>query len=312
MSASATAIIAWGGIPVFSEIDIKTYCLDPKFIEKKITKRTRAIMVVDIFGQSADYDKINRIAKKHNLKVISDTAQSIGSKYKKKYSGTACDIGGFSLNRHKHIHCGEGGVVITNNSNLAQRIYKIRNHGEVINTDKKFSNLIGFNYRLGEIESAIAIEQLKKLRKIITKKQRFAKLLSISLKNLKGLKTPITSKKNTHVFYSYAMQIDEKKTKHSKKKIFQELLKIGAPVNDKYVNLLDYNIYQKNNFQKYPFNFVKNKKLYSKNSLVYKQILNINKKIHLDIPFCKYDFNKKDIEFISNSFHQVWKKLRIK
>ena len=88
MSATATAIIAWGGIPIFSEIDLDNYCLDPKFLKNKINKKTKAIMVTDIFGQSADYKNINKIAKKYNLKVISDTAQSIGSKQSKKYSGT--------------------------------------------------------------------------------------------------------------------------------------------------------------------------------------------------------------------------------
>jgi len=311
MSASATAIIAWGGIPIFSQIDEKTYCLDPNFIEEKITKKTKAILVVDIFGQSADYSKINKIAKKYNLKVISDTAQSIGSKYKNKYSGTLCDIGGFSLNRHKHIHCGEGGIVITNNSKLAQNIYMIRNHGEVINKNKSFTNLIGFNFRLGEVEAAISIEQLKKLKRIIKKKQNSARLLSKLIKNLKGLHTPKLGAGNTHVYYSYPLQIDENQTKYSKQKIFKELLKIGAPVNDGYVNLLDYNIYKNNNFKNFPFSYVKNKTIYSKKNPVYKQIINLNKKIHLDIPFCKYDFDKKDIEFISKSFHQVWKKLGI-
>jgi len=170
MSASATAIIAWGAIPIFSEIDVDTYCLDPNFIEEKINKNTKAIMVVDIFGQSGDYKRINLIAKKHKLKVISDTAQAIGSKQSGKYSGTLSDIGGFSLNRHKHIHCGEGGIIITNNDYLAKNICKIRNHGEVINDDKNFPNLLGFNFRLNEIEAAIAIEQLKKLKDILKKK----------------------------------------------------------------------------------------------------------------------------------------------
>ena len=167
MSATATSILAWGGIPIFSEIDLNTYCLDPNYLEEKINKKTKAIMVTDIFGQSADYSKINKIAKKYKLKVISDTAQAIGSKQSGKYSGTLSDIGGFSLNRHKHINCGEGGVILTNSAYLAKNIFKIRNHGEVINKDKNFQNLIGYNFRLNEIEASIAIEQLKKLKKII-------------------------------------------------------------------------------------------------------------------------------------------------
>ena len=312
MSATATAIIAWGGIPIFSEIDLETYCLDPDFLEEKINKRTKAIMVVDIFGQPADYLKINKIAKKYNIKVISDTAQAIGSKQFGKFSGTLSDIGGFSLNRHKHIHCGEGGIVLTNNSILAKNIFKIRNHGEVINKDNKFKNLIGFNLRLNEIEAAIAIEQLKKLKKIIKKKIKMANLLSSYLKGLKGLKVPKIGKKNTHVFYSYPLQIDDKILSISKRKIFLMLKNEGLPVNDKYVNLLEYKIYNiKNINKKYPWSYSKRKKLYSKNSNVYKQIKKLNKKNHLDIPFCKYDFNRKDIITIKNSFYKVWKKLKL-
>ena len=141
MSATASAILAWGGIPIFSEIDPNTYCLDPKYIENKITKKTKGIMVADIFGQSADYKKIMKIAKKFNLKVISDSAQSIGSKHFNQFTGTNADIGGFSLNRHKHIQTGEGGIIITNNKKLADIMFKIRNHGEVINKDNSFRNL---------------------------------------------------------------------------------------------------------------------------------------------------------------------------
>lgn len=312
MSATATAIIAWGGIPVFSEIDLDNYCLDPKFLENKINKKTKAIMVTDIFGQSADYKNINKIAKRYNLKVISDTAQSIGSKQSKKYSGTLCDIGGFSLNRHKHIHCGEGGVVITNDKYLAEKIFKIRNHGEVINKDKKFKNLIGYNLRLNEIEASIALEQLKKLKRIIDKKIKMAELLSMSLSKLRGLKTPKINRDYTNVYYSYPMQINDKITIASKKKIFKMLKKEGVPINDNYVNLLKYELYQnKNIYNEYPWTYTKQRKLYDRSNNVYKQIELLNQKIHLDIAFCKYDFDENDIRFISNAFFKVWKKLKL-
>ena len=167
MTATATAILAWGGIPIFSEIDLETYCLDPEKIKNKITKKSKAIIVADIFGQSANYKKIMKIAKINNLKVISDSAQAIGSKHFKNFTGTDADIGGFSLNRHKHIHTGEGGVIITNNKELADNMFKIRNHGECINENKKFRNLLGFNFRMGEVEAAVGYEQLKKLKKIL-------------------------------------------------------------------------------------------------------------------------------------------------
>ena len=108
MSASATAILHWNAIPIFADIDPKTYNLDPRSIEKNITSKTKAILVADIFGLSADMNKINEIASKYNLKVISDAAQAPFAMYDNKLAGTLGDIGGYSLNYHKHIHTGEG------------------------------------------------------------------------------------------------------------------------------------------------------------------------------------------------------------
>lgn len=310
MTATATAIIVWGGVPIFSEIDHNTYCLDINKIEEKITKKTRAIISADIFGQSSDYNSLNKIAKKYKLKVISDSAQAIGSKYKKKYTGTSADIGGFSLNRHKHIQTGEGGIVITNNKKYAENIYKIRNHGEVINKDRNFRNLIGFNFRLGEIEAAISIEQLKKLKKILKKKQVLANYLTKNLQKLKYLKTPYIAKGNTHVYYCYPIQIEGGSIK--KNKIFKALKKEGIPIEDKYENLMEYNIYTNKNIKKmFPWKISKRKNFYKKNSNVYKNVDILLKNKFLSIPFCSYDFTKNDILHISEGFKKVWKKLNL-
>ncbi len=311
MSATASAILAWGGIPIFSEIDPNTYCLDPKYIENKITKKTKGIMVADIFGQSADYKKIMKIAKKFNLKVISDSAQSIGSKHFNQFTGTNADIGGFSLNRHKHIQTGEGGIIITNNKKLADIMFKIRNHGEVINKDNSFRNLLGFNFRMGELEAAVAIEQLKKLKQIIKKKQKNANLLTKQLKKLEGLKTPFVSKGNTHIYYCYPLQIDDKKISLKKDYIYKALKAEGVPIESRYVNLLDYSIYTNPKIKNYfPWNLSKNKKFYSKSSNVYKKTDNLQKNKYLCIPFCGYDFEKKDIILISKAFKKVWNTIK--
>ena len=112
MCATATCILHWNCVPVFVDIEEDMFCLDPKKIESKITKRTKAIIVADIFGQSSDIYQIMRVAKKYNLKVICDSAQAPGSKIKNKYTGTISHIGGFSLNYHKHIHTGEGELLL--------------------------------------------------------------------------------------------------------------------------------------------------------------------------------------------------------
>ena len=136
MSASATSILVFNGIPVFADIEEDYFCLDCKSVEERITPYTKAIVVVDLFGHPYNADKINKLAKKHDLKIIEDVAQAPAGSYGDKYAGTLADIGVFSLNYHKHIHCGEGGVVVTDNDELAERIRLIRNHAEAVVEDK--------------------------------------------------------------------------------------------------------------------------------------------------------------------------------
>ena len=127
MCASATAPLIYNAIPVFADVEPDYFCLDIKSIEEKITDRTKAIIVVDIMGQVYNQE-INELAKKHNLKVIEDCAQAPFAKYKDKFAGTLGDIGIYSLNYHKHIHSGEGGILVTNDDGLANKLRLIRNH----------------------------------------------------------------------------------------------------------------------------------------------------------------------------------------
>src|SRR2546426_1230599 len=130
MSASAMAILVYGGIPVFADIRDDTFCLDPKSIEERSSPSTRGIMVVHLFGHPADIDEIMALARPDHLRVIEDCAQIPDGMYKGKYLGGIGDIGVFSLNRHKHIQTGEGGDVTTNYDRLSERRQLIRNHGE--------------------------------------------------------------------------------------------------------------------------------------------------------------------------------------
>jgi perosamine synthetase len=166
MTACALAPMIYGAIPVFADIDPETGCLDPDSIQERITSRTRGILVVHQFGFPADMDRIMALARKHSLSVIEDCAQAHGAKYKGRYVGTIGDIGVYSLNVNKTIQVGEGGVCITNNSDLAYRLQLIRNHGEAVVGPAGYEDIIniaGFNYRMTETSAAIAREQLKKL-----------------------------------------------------------------------------------------------------------------------------------------------------
>ena len=241
MCASAISILHWNAIPVFVDIEEDTFCMDPEKITEKITERTKAILVVDIFGHSADMDPILAIAKEHNLKVISDCAQSPGARYKGKLAGTLGDIGGYSFNYHKHIHTGEGGMIVTNNDEYAEKCQLIRNHAEaaiVAHKDPDLTNMIGYNFRLGEIESAMGIEQLKKLDQAISSRQKAAELLSENLKDIEALTIPIVRDDCSHVYYFYAMKHNENITGVSRDRVYDALIAEGVPfISKNYQNL---------------------------------------------------------------------------
>lgn len=213
MSASAIAPLVYGGIPVFADIDPLTYCMDPKSIEARITSRTKAILVVHIFGHPADMDSIMALAKKHNLYVIEDCAQAPMGKYKGQPVGTIGDLGVFSLNYHKHIHTGEGGVITTNNTALAERCQMIRNHAENVTApkeEKDLTNLIGYNYRMTEIECAIGIEQLKKLPSLLQQRLDNVAFLNEKLSAFPALEIlPMHTDGSVNTYYVYPVKFNK-------------------------------------------------------------------------------------------------------
>ncbi|MCX7180803.1 MAG: DegT/DnrJ/EryC1/StrS family aminotransferase, partial [Proteobacteria bacterium] len=231
MCASATAILHWNAIPVFADIEPETFNLDPRSVEERITPYTKAIMAVDIFGHSADMDALMAIAAKHGLTVISDAAQAPGAFYKGRYAGTLADVGSFSLNYHKHIHTGEGGILVTNDDGICERLQLIRNHAEAVVAGKgttDLSNMVGYNFRLGEIECAIGIEQLKKLTGLVASRQHAAQRLTSGLENLAGLKTPLVRPGCTHAYYVYPMVLDVEYLGVSHERICQALVAEGV------------------------------------------------------------------------------------
>src|SRR4051794_1140057 len=158
MTASAVCALVHGAIPVFADIEPDTFCLDPRSVRERITPRTKAIVAVDIFGCPADFDALLEIAREHELVLIEDAAQAPGATRGGRPAGTLGHIGIYSLNYHKTIQCGEGGVVVTDDDALAERLALARNHGEAVVADmgSRAADVLGFNYRLGELEAAIA------------------------------------------------------------------------------------------------------------------------------------------------------------
>jgi len=318
MSATATAILHWNLIPVFADIDSKTYCINPDSVRSLISSRTKAIMAVDIFGQSSNTEALLGLCQEFNLKLISDSAQSPNAFREEKLVGTSAHIGGISLNYHKHIHCGEGGVIFTNDDQLALRMKLIRNHGEVVLRDMPNSelpgstvNIIGYNFRLGEIEAAIAREQLLKLEILTKRREQIAQKLNDGLKNLKGLVTPFTEETNTHVYYMYPLRLNIEELGVDREVICSSLEEAGLfGVERGYENLHLLPIYQKRDaYGKSGIPWSLNPSFdisnYSKGSCPIAEEFN-NISLFL-LPLCAYKLDDEDVEDIVKVFYHVWK-----
>jgi len=238
MSASATCVLVYNAIPVFADIDPEIFCISAESISKVLTERSKAIIVVDLEGHPADMDEIMALARERELIVIEDAAQACGARYHDRYAGTLADIGVYSLNYHKIIHSGEGGIITTDNDDFAQRLQLIRNHAEVVVKNKGVTNLInliGFNYRMTEIEAAIARQQLKKLERLVLRRVEIADYLTCHLKDLPGITPPVVRPGVRHSYYAYAIRYDEAKTGISRERFAEAIRAEGVPVGCGYV-----------------------------------------------------------------------------
>jgi perosamine synthetase len=312
MCASATAILHWNAIPVFADIEPETFNLDPKSVEANITPYTKAIMAVDIFGHSANMDALMAIAAKYGLKVISDTAQAPAAMYKGKYAGTLAHIGGYSLNYHKHIHTGEGGILVTDDDELAERMRLIRNHAEAVVEDKgvtDLTNMIGYNFRLGEIECAIGIEQLKKLKGLVESRQRLCDRLSAGLRALSGLRVPVIQPDCTHVYYVYPLILDVNLLGVSRDTIWAALQAEGVPVGNRYQNLHLLPMYQKKiayGSKGFPWTSEICRREVSYSRGICPVAEELNDVSYLSIGMCVYALTDDDIDLIVKAFSKVW------
>jgi dTDP-4-amino-4,6-dideoxygalactose transaminase len=318
MSACASAILNWNAIPVFADIDKTTYNIDPDDVLRKISKKTKAIMAVDIFGHPCNISELKKISKKYKIKLITDSAQSPYSFYKKKIAGTISDVGGISLNYHKHIHTGEGGVIFTNSDKIAKRINLIRNHAESVvrsNKVENLSNMIGYNFRLGEIESAIGIQQLKKLKKVIKKKQKICQLLTKNLSKLSSLFLPKVLKGYTHSYYIYGINLDLQNIKYSREYIINKLTSEGVlGLSAGYTCLHLLPMFQKKiayGSKGFPWNSSFNKRNISYKKGICPNAEYLHEKSFIKFEVCMYDLTIDDVKFISSAFEKVWSDLKI-
>ena len=223
MAACINAIILTGAKPVLVDSDRETYCIDANRIEGKITGKTKAIMVVHIYGQPCDMDKIIEIVKKYNLHVIEDCAEAHGAEYKGRKVGGIGDIGCFSFYANKILTTGEGGMVVTNNLKLAERIKKLRNHSFEI---PRFHNEIGFNYRLTNIQAAIGAAQIENVIMLVEARRSIGLKYNKLLKGTKGLILPTEKSYAKNVYWMYGVVLSDE-IKLTKEKVMDKLKERG-------------------------------------------------------------------------------------
>lgn len=241
MSASAVGPLIYGGIPVFADIEPETFCLDIASVEANITEKTKAIVVVNLFGHPARLHEMRALADRHGIILIEDNAQGPFATENGKFAGTIGHIGVFSLNYHKHIHTGEGGMCVTDDDRLALRMQMIRNHAENIVEPTRhddLSNMIGFNYRMTELSAAVGIVQLERAEELIGKRVHIAHRLTEGTKDLEGFAAPVERAGSRHVYYVWTPKIDPAVLGVSRDMLVKALAAEGVPLYPGYVRPL--------------------------------------------------------------------------
>ncbi len=239
-NATALSILLFNSIPVFVDVDARSACLDPHRIERAITPKTKAILVVHLLGNAADMDAVMRLRDKHKLVVIEDCAQAPGTRHKDRLVGTIGDLGVFSFQETKNIMTGEGGMVVTRNPLLAEKVRLIRNHGESIPdetwAEEDLVNIVGMNFRMTELTAALGIAQLDKLDENNRVRRENAFFLSEELADLPGMQMPSCG--SDCVPHIFPMKYDESTTGIERKKILAALRAEGIPVGSGYLRLM--------------------------------------------------------------------------
>ena len=241
-SASSMAILLFNSIPVFVDVDPRSFCIDPAAIEREITEKTRAILVVHLLGNVCDMESILRIAEQHKLKVVEDCAQAPGSKWRGRSVGTIGDVGVFSFQQSKNITTGEGGMIITNNAEVARKCRLISNHGEVVmkesHSDQDLANAIGFNFRMTELQAAMGVAQLRKLDKVNEWRNRNAQFLVQKLSTIPGLTPPCIAPDVQWACHVLAFLYDAERFGAPRELFLAALRAEGIPVGTGYVRAM--------------------------------------------------------------------------
>jgi len=234
--ATANVVLHCGATPVFVDVCKKTFNMDPAQILKKVTKRTKAIIPVHLFGLCVDIDHIKSIIPTH-IKIIEDAACAVGASYNGKWAGALGDAASFSFHPRKSITTGEGGMITTNNTKLAQHMNQMRNHGASISEEQRHKgqkpyvlpdfNLLGFNYRMTDLQGSVGIKQLEKLDHFISERSKWAKYYKEKLSDIKWLFLPDEPENGNHGWQSYVINLSQESAPAPRNKIMEKLQEQG-------------------------------------------------------------------------------------
>jgi dTDP-4-amino-4,6-dideoxygalactose transaminase len=232
-ASSASCVLMVDAEPIFADIDEDTFCMKPTV--SNIQENTTTIIPVHLTGHPADMDYIMEFAKENGLFVIEDAAQALGATYKGKKVGTIGDCGVFSFNQSKPVSSGEGGMFVTNNDQIARLAKALRNHAEVSDPELE---IVGYNYRMCEVEAAIVLEQFRDLDFKNQWRNRLTNYMSSELSKIQGFTPPVIKPDCTHVFYTYAVKFDENKVRMTREQFQKEMKARGIYMGSGYVKPL--------------------------------------------------------------------------
>ena len=304
-TSTATCVLMHNAIPVFSDVKSDTYCLDPTKLNGAITPLTRAIISVHLFGHPCDMDEIMDIAHKNNFKVIEDCAQAPGAIYKGRKVGTIGNCGVFSFQETKNMMTGEGGMLVTNDEEIAKAAQMVRNHGEMILPTLKArtykSEILGWGYRMTELEAAIGIVQLAKLDKQNEERIKLTEYLTDKIHTINGLRhTRYDHVK--HVYYVYSFSFDERKIGISREKFCEAMRAEGIPCYGGYVKPLYLNpLYMEK--RAFAFKHYVGGAKYEKGICPVTELL--NEKLLVMIPVCRPPATFEDMDDIFNAIKKI-------
>ncbi|KHL94005.1 aminotransferase DegT [Paenibacillus sp. IHB B 3415] len=252
--ASSNCVLYQGGIPVFADIDMDTYNIDPVQVEQKITDKTKAIIAVDFSGQPVEIDRLSMISRDYNLVLIQDAAHSLGATYKEIKVGSWADMTMFSFHPVKHITTGEGGIIVTNNEHYYHQLQLFRSHGMTKDPHKMLKNdgpwyyemqELGYNYRMTDMQAALGVSQLDKLDSFVNRRRGIAERYNRELTGIQGLILPYQQEESNSSWHLYVTRWLPEVLKGTRRDWFDALRQLNIGVHVHYIPVYTQPYYQK-------------------------------------------------------------------